>query len=129
MYHVLSFSVEPSLLEVHFNESLMENEVATFTCIADGHPLPNIVWLHNGSFITTSDTTRQRVSLTRLFPSPGRDYLYAYNSTLQVYNLQLRDAGQYRCRVEPAGVVLGVLILSSSLDLTVIPGERNQIEN
>ena len=105
----------------------MENEVATFTCVADGYPLPNIVWLHNGSFITTSDTTRHRLNLTRLFPSPGREYLHAYNSTLQVYNLQQRDAGQYKCKVEPADVALAVPILSSSLDLTVIPGERNQL--
>ena len=108
---------------VHFNDSLMENEVATFTCAADGYPLPNIVWLHNGTFVATSDTTRRRATLTSPFPSPERDYLYAYNSTLQVYGLRQRDAGEYRCKVEPANVTLGMSILSSSLDLTVLPGK------
>ena len=109
----------------------MESEVANFTCGADGYPLPNIVWLHNGTFVATSDTTRRRAALTDPFPSPERGYLHAYISTLLVYNLRQRDAGQYRCKVEPANVASGLPILSASLDLTVLPGgiDNNHIRN
>lgn len=119
-----SISVEPTLLNetVHFNESLMEGQTAVFSCIADGYPLPSIVWLHNSTFVAASDATRRRVVLSDPTPSPRRDYLDAHSSTLQVSGLRLRDAGQYRCRVDTANINSGTSDISPILDLTVLPG-------
>ena len=124
----VSILVEPILLEerVHFTGSLMEGDTASFSCAADGYPLPNIVWLHNNTFVTTSEATRRSVVLTPSVSSPRRGYISAYSSTLQVSGLRLRDAGQYRCRVDPVILDVGTSALSSPFDLTVLSGEKFQ---
>ena len=116
--------VEPILLNatVHFNE-LREGQSAVFSCEVDGSPLPTIVWLHNNTFVTTSNTTRRRIAVSDPAPSFRHSSIDAYSSTLQVSGLRLRDAGQYRCRVDPTTVSGGTSILSAPLELTVLPGE------
>ena len=108
------------LNESYSGNETIEDSLATFTCIADGFPLPRIVWLHNDSLVLPS--SRHIVSTT-VIDSTHRSYVTeAQNSTLIVAGVRPRDAGNYLCRVDPINIDRGTSVSSSVYELNVVPG-------
>ena len=121
LHLLLCLSVEPILLnESYSGNETVENSTAIFICIADGFPLPNIVWLHNETFILTS--SRRIISTTMVEASFRPHISEALNSTLTVTGVRLRDAGEYFCRVDPSNIDRGTPFFSSIFELNVVPG-------
>lgn len=114
-------AVEPELLnETYSGNETTENQTTSFTCVADGIPPPNIIWLHNGSFIFA---TSRHVILKETVMSTHRDHIpTAVQSTLTVSRLRLRESGDYTCRVDPFNIDRGRSDFSSILNLYVEPG-------
>lgn len=124
LYPLSSPPVEPELLNTSpgTNETV-ENGTVSFSCEADGYPLPNIIWLHNNSFIPVAVSTRHAVSVSTV-PSSNRPHVpEATNSTLTVSRLRLRDTGQYLCRVDPSNRDRGRTDISEPFEMTVFPGK------
>lgn len=115
--------MEPELLDISYSgNETTERQTATFTCVADGYPDPNIVWLHNDTLIITRLNTRREVIVSKV-SSTNRPHLpMAVKSTLIVTLLRPRDAGEYLCRVDPRNLDRGRSIISEVLDMTVFPG-------
>ena len=118
-------AVEPMLLnETYSGNETTEKHSAMFTCVTDGIPLPNIIWLHNGSFIFP--TSRHVISDPITVASTYREHVpTAVRSTLTVSELRLRDSGDYICRVDPFNIDGGRSDFSNILDLHVQPGNTS----
>lgn len=117
--------MEPVILnETYSGNETVENHTSTFTCVADGFPAPNIVWLLNGFFIPPSS---RHMFMKDTVASSYRDHiLTAVRSMLTVSRLRLRDSGEYTCRVDPSNIDRGRSDFSSILDLYVEPGNLLQ---
>jgi hypothetical protein len=119
----LTLAVEPVLLnETYSGNETTENQTATFMCVADGIPLPNIVWLHNGHFIFP--TPRHMILEVPVASTYRQHVPTAIRSVLTVFQLRLRESGDYTCRVDPFDVDRGQSDFSSILDLYVEPGTK-----
>ena len=118
-----SSPVEPELLDTSYgtNETV-ENDTVSFSCVADGYPLPNIIWLHNNSFIPVAVSPRHAVSVSTVASSNRPHIPEATNSTLTVSRLRLRDTGEYLCRVDPSNRDRGRSDISGPFEMTVSPG-------
>ena len=98
------FIVEPFLIEESSStEEAAEGDTASFTCIADGVPLPEILWLHNGSLIVPALNRRLIVLLEVVNSTFRPGVLTAHNSTLIINDFRLRDAGEYSCTAQLDG--------------------------
>ena len=117
--------MEPELLNASYSgNETVENQTATFTCVADGYPQPNIIWLHNDSFILPQLLLRHDVLLSAV-SSANRPYIpEAISSVLTVSRLRLRDSGEYLCRVDPSNIDRGKPVFSETFDMTVKPGKH-----
>lgn len=98
------YTVEPILqVLAQIGENITQEEGGSLSlnCTADGLPLPNIVWLLNGSLINTN--LQQRLSLLTLKTnSTYRENVpHAITSVLTFSDLKLRDSGEYVCRADP----------------------------
>ena len=96
-----------------------EGETATFTCEASGFPAPNIVWLHNLSYIIQ---TSRRVITTDSAVLSNDSVVILMNSTLLVNSLSLWDGGEYMCRVDPYDILGGRSDFSNTMQLQVEAG-------
>lgn len=115
--------VEPELLNASYSgNETVENQTASFTCVADGYPQPNIIWLHNDSFILENIMPRHEVSLSPVSSTNRAHIPKAISSTLTVSRLRLRDSGEYLCRVDPSNLDRGRSTFSETFDMTVFPG-------
>ena len=86
-----------------------ENSIASYTCQADGEPLPTISWYFNGD---------------PLGPANGTKYLFTDRplttvvmSVLNVRNLESSDAGTYTCNAT------NVLSTDTSSGILTVNGE------
>ena len=66
-----------------------EGDTASFTCQADGEPLPTISWYFNGAPLNESDTTKYTIKDRRLDT--------AVVDILNIMNVQSSDVGTYTC--------------------------------
>lgn len=110
------------------NDIIFENQIVTFTCVADGFPPPNIVWLHNGTYIfILPPPSRRSLSLDTVNSAYRAHVPTAVNSTLTVSELRLRDIGEYICRVDPFNIDRGSPVFSDVFELQVEPGNRDEL--
>ena len=117
--------MEPRLIAWNYSDNeAFEKTSMSFWCLADGEPSPRIIWIHNDSLILVDTSPRHQVDIT-IVNSTDRPHLStAYNSSLTVGNLRLRDAGSYRCRVDPSNIDKGRAdILEDPFEVVVFPGE------
>ena len=75
-------------------------DTASFTCVADGVPLPNILWLHNERLIVPAFNHRITIMPEIINSTFRPSILTAHNSTLIIDDLLFRDAGDYTCIAE-----------------------------
>ena len=66
-----------------------KNGIVSYTCQADGEPLPTISWYFNGDPLGSADTSKY-MFIDRLLAS-------SVMSVLNIRNLEASDAGTYTC--------------------------------
>ena len=66
-----------------------EGDTASFTCQADGEPLPTISWYFNGAPLDESDTFKYTII--------DRDLDTSDMNVLNIMNVQSSDVGNYTC--------------------------------
>ena len=66
-----------------------ESAIASYTCQADGEPLPTISWYFNGDPLGPFNTTKY------MFTS--RPFAKSVMSVLNIRDLELSDVGTYTC--------------------------------
>ena len=100
-----------------------EGESVSFSCTADGIPLPSIVWTFNGTLLQTTLNPRLNLHQQLLPGEPFRTHIpQALRSTLTIGNLLHSDSGNYRCRGDNGAGQPAVL--TPSFRLTVNRSER-----
>ena len=113
-------AAEPKLLsDFYSGNETTEGETATFTCEASGFPVPNIVWLHNLSYIIQ---TSRHWAIPYIAVSIDVNDPILVGSTLLVHSLRLRDSGEYMCRVDPYDILGGKSDFSNTMHLQVEAG-------
>lgn len=106
--------------EFHSTNEIAEHETMMFTCVANGFPTPNIVWLHNFSFVFP--TSRRQITTDTVESTNHDNVPLAVRSTLTVSQLKLRDSGVYMCRVDPSDIFGGSSDFSNAMNLYIDPG-------
>ena len=71
------------------NQSHDAGDTASFTCQADGEPVPTIRWYFNGASVDESDTSKYMITKRRL--------VTFVMVILNVTNVQSSDVGTYTC--------------------------------
>ena len=87
-----------------------EGYTASFTCQADGEPLPTISWYFNGAPLDESDTSKYIITDRRLDTS--------VMNVLNIMNVQSSDVGTYTCNatnVVSSDTSSGVLTVNGEL--------------
>ena len=85
MLYLVTPTITPELEDQTQNESY----TASFTCQADGEPLPTIRWYFNGAPLDESGTSKYMI-IDRRFDTFVED-------TLNIINVQSSDVGTYTC--------------------------------
>ena len=100
-----------------------EGESISFSCTADGIPLPSIIWIFSGTLLQTSLNPRFNLDQQLLSGEPFRTRIpQALRSNLTISNLRPSDSGNYSCRGDNG--VGQPAVLMQSFRLTVNRGER-----
>ena len=84
----LVYLVGPSIIEL-IDETQNEGSIASFTCQADGEPLPTISWYFNGAPLDESNTAKYMITV-RLIPN-------ADTVILNIMSVESSDVGTYTC--------------------------------
>ena len=71
------------------NQTENESTIASYTCQADGEPLPTISWYFNGDPLGPANSTKYMFT--------DRPVAKAVMSILNIRNLEASDAGTYTC--------------------------------
>ena len=72
------------------DQSRNEGDNASFTCQADGEPVPNINWYFNGAPVNEANTMKYTISMMSL-------NITTNSSTLTIMNVRSSDVGTYTC--------------------------------
>ena len=83
----LIYLVAPTIYPELMDQSHNEGDTASFTCQADGEPLPTINWYFNGDLLVIGMEHMISVSSNTTTNS----------STLTIMNVQSSDVGTYTC--------------------------------
>ena len=105
----LVYLVGPSIIEL-MNEAQDEGGTASFTCQADGDPLPTISWYFIGAPLDESNTAKYMIT-EREIPS-------AITDILTIMSVESSDAGTYTCNatnVVSSDTSSGVLTVNGNL--------------
>ena len=87
-------AVAPTIISVnHSRTNLVAGEMLSVACIADGFPIPDITWLHNGTVLDNCTEELRRIPVVC---AEYRDPV----STLLIISAKLNDTGQYTCTAE-----------------------------
>ena len=84
-----------------------ESAIASYTCQADGEPLPTISWYFNGDPLGPANGTKYMFT--------DRPFATSVMSVLNIRNLEASDAGTYTCdatNVVSADTSSGVLTVN-----------------
>ena len=85
----LIYSVAPTIISPLMDQVQNEGTIASYTCQADGEPLPTISWYFNGDPLGPANSTKY------LFTD--RYLAKAVMSILNIMDLEASDAGTYTC--------------------------------
>ena len=94
------------------NQTHDESYTASFTCQANGEPLPTISWYFNGTLLDESDTSKYTITDIR-----SENFA---REILNITNVQSSDAGTYTCNatnVVSSDTSSGVLTIKGKLQL------------
>ena len=93
------------------DETQNEGDIASFTCQADGDPLPTISWYFNGAPLDESNTAKYMITKRQISTTTNTDIL-------NIRNVQLCDVGTYTCdatNVVSSDISSGVLTVNGEL--------------
>ena len=113
--HILTSScfvylVGPDIIEV-MDETQTEGGIASFTCQADGEPLPTISWYFNGALLDESNTAKYMITERQISTTTNMDIL-------NIMSVQSSDVGTYTCNatnVVSSDTSSGVLTVNGKL--------------
>ena len=83
------YSVAPTITTQLMNQTENESAIASYTCQADGEPLPTVSWYFNGDPLGPTNSTKYLFTDRLLTTS--------VMSVLNIMNLESSDAGTYTC--------------------------------
>ena len=109
--------VGPSSSIAVINLTEDEGDRATFTCQADGEPLPTVSWYFNGVQLNESNTAKYDI-VSSQFPN-----INIINTVLNILNVQSSDVGTYTCNttnVISTDISSGVLTVNGKLLLHIL---------
>ena len=92
------------------NETQNEGFIASFTCQADGEPLPTISWYFNDAPLDESNTAKYMIA-NRTIPN-------ANMNILNIMSVESSDVGTYKCNatnVVSSDTSSGVLTVNGEL--------------
>ena len=87
----LVYLVGPDIIEL-MNETQDEGGIASFTCQADGEPLPTISWCFNGAPLDESNTAKYMITERQISTTTNTDIL-------NIMSVESSDVGTYTCNV------------------------------
>ena len=93
------------------NETQNEGSIASFTCQADGDPLPTIIWYFNGAPLDESNTAKYMITERQIA-------ITAHSDILNIMSVQSSDVGTYTCNatnVVSSDTSSGVLTVNGEL--------------
>ena len=100
----------PSTIEL-MDETQNEGGIASFTCQADGDPLPTISWYFNGAPLDESNTAKYMITERQISTTTNTDIL-------NIMSVQSSDVGTYTCNatnVVSSDTSSGVLTVNGEL--------------
>ena len=93
-----SISVEPSVKNQGLNYRGVVKGRISLSCVADGIPLPDIVWLRDGCPLS-SGIRSSRLKITETVVGGFRRHVpEAMQSDLTIHDSAVKDGGIYTCR-------------------------------
>ena len=107
---VLILLVGPNIIEL-MDETQTEGDIASFTCEADGDPLPTISWYFNGALLDESNTAKYMITERQISTT-------TITNILNIMNVQSSDVGTYTCNatnVVSSDTSSGILTVNGEL--------------
>ena len=104
------YLVGPDIIEL-MNETQNEGGIASFTCQADGEPLPTISWYFNSAPLDESNTAKYMITERQTSTTTNSDIL-------TIMSVESSDAGAYTCNatnVVSSSTRFGVLTVNGEL--------------
>ena len=101
--HLVGPSISPEVISLDVNEG----SNVSFSCQADGEPVPTISWYFNSTVLEQANTTKFIIT----------------NNTLQIVNVESSDVGTYTCNatnVVSSDTSSGVLTVNGELIAIII---------
>ena len=93
------------------DETQNEGDTASFTCQADGDPLPTISWYFNGAPLDESNIAKYMITERQISTTTNTDIL-------TIMSVQSSDAGTYTCNatnVVSSDTSSGILTINGEL--------------
>ena len=100
--------VTPSIIEL-IDQAQNEGNTASFTCQADGEPLPTISWFFNSAPVDESNTAKYMIT--------DRSLPHAIVDILTIMSVESSDVGTYTCNAT------NVVSTDSSSGVLTVNGE------
>ena len=91
------------------DQTVDEGNMASFTCQADGEPLPTINWYFDGAPLNESDTAKY-MTIERSMPHANADIL-------TIRNVESSDVGTYTC------IATNIISSDTSSGILTVNGE------
>ena len=118
--YLFNFPVKPIITTQPISQFSQVTNSVTFTCAADANPQALIQWIFNGNVLRSmSDIDGTRYLITN--ETEGNCAISdpfsqcETSSTLEIFNIQPADSGEYTCN---ASNVVGVSAVSAELTIT-----------
>ena len=106
--YLTCFLVSPSIIAL-MDQTVDEGNIASFTCQADGQPLPTISWYFNGAQLNESNTAKYMIA-KRSMPHANADIL-------TIRNVESSDVGTYTC------IATNIISSDTSYGILTVNGE------
>ena len=92
-------SVAPTVMDQAINYRAIIQETISLTCIADGVPLPDIVWLKDGCPLSVHISQSSQLNITESIVPGFRAHVpEAKQSILTIKDISGKNEGAYSCR-------------------------------
>jgi hypothetical protein len=91
---LLTIAVAPSIMSIDGSRTnLVVGEMLSVACIAEGFPIPDVTWFHNGTRLENCTEQLRRI------PAVCAEYRNP-SAILLIIFAKLNDSGQYVCTAE-----------------------------